>query len=379
MNGQRASVTATYESSRPNLENAADGVPIAMPTPPPASHYAMNTLYQPHPSYFGGIPNYGNGPDSARSMSHPGMAHSTNGSPTNGHHNMGGNEEYLSRSHSSATLDSSDSSGGADAFGASQSQSQSQPPSQHQQQGRSQALDPDLVDGNEGEMAGGIILGRQRARSSPRSGIDPSLYLSTVEPGSLDPASGRAPRTLQAAAGLHRQNSYHAGNGGAPSPSPRRPTSLHRTNSSTSSASHKRGNRPTSLAASAFGLTPMTHDDTSYASTPQHSPSTSSNMSHFPTNGMNGLHIVLPMTSAASSQSTSNTGQPTTPSTGSGLFTSNSLEQRQSEMYYIPTHASSTSGLDAQYGYGYGGAYGSHPNSACSEAPKSAVAWQSEE
>lgn len=104
---------------------------------------------------------------------------------------------------------------------------------------------------------------RQRSRSSPqRNGpLDPT------NPGSLDPASGRAPRSMTS--GLQRSQSTRVG---GVSPSPRRPTTLHRTQSSTSSISSRRGNRPTSLAASAFGLTPMHQPEAngSRAHTPAH-------------------------------------------------------------------------------------------------------------
>jgi hypothetical protein len=89
---------------------------------------------------------------------------------------------------------------------------------------------------------------RQRSRSSPQK----DGPFDSTQSGSLDPASGRAPRGTTS--GLQRSQSIRVA---GVSPSPRRPTTLHRTQSSTSSISSRRGNKSTSLAASAFGLTPM--------------------------------------------------------------------------------------------------------------------------
>lgn len=105
---------------------------------------------------------------------------------------------------------------------------------------------------NLSSISNGLNL-RGRSRSSPQ----PLEMHYSGQTGYLDPASGRAQRS--SAMGLQRSNSYRVG---AVSPSPaKRPATLHRSQSSTSSVSSRRGNRPLSLAASAFGLTPLPRDD----------------------------------------------------------------------------------------------------------------------
>lgn len=94
---------------------------------------------------------------------------------------------------------------------------------------------------------------RQRSRSSPQN----------LDVG-ISPSSGKAAKPSPLA--LQRQNSFH-GYGGS-----RRPTPLSRSNTATSSG---RRSRPGSLAASAFGITPIGGDE---AYSP-HSPASSGGIS----------------------------------------------------------------------------------------------------
>jgi hypothetical protein len=148
------------------------------------------------------------------------------------------------------------------------------------------------------------IHGRQRSRSSPRpqSGA-------VAQPGSVDPASGRAPRAT--VSGLQRQNSYH----GIASPSPRR-SDLNRTHSTAGSISSKRQGKPASLAASAFGLTPV---QTGAGFSPVPSPSTAASnhsqrsdmqqgMQPF-THSMSGMAISPETMSSSGTMSTSSSSQ----------------------------------------------------------------------
>lgn len=153
----------------------------------------------------------------------------------------------LSRSQSAATLSSSDSSG-QEAF----QPSPSYPPIDMHTPARLVAAksETDLVHLD-------MTPGRQRSQSSPQ----------VIEPAYMSPSSGKASRFARPAPlNLTRQNSYHG-----TSPSPRRPVPLSRANSSQPGM---RRSRPTSLAASAFGITPITSGDEMYS--PLHSPSTSS-------------------------------------------------------------------------------------------------------
>lgn len=136
----------------------------------------------------------------------------------------------LSRSQSAATLSSSDSS----------SQEMYQPSpifapiSTPNRIGATQS-EPDLVhlDTTPGS--------RKRSQSSPHL---------LAQPGMQSPSSGKVSRLVRPAPlNLQRQNSYHG-----TSPSPRRPAQLTRASSSHASI---RRSRPTSLAASAFGITPI--------------------------------------------------------------------------------------------------------------------------
>lgn len=191
---------------------------------------------------------------------------------------------------------------------------------------------------------------RQRSRSSPqRNGP-----FDFSQAGSIDPSSGRAPRTLTS--GLQRSQSTRVA---GVSPSPRRPTTLHRTQSSTSSVSSRRGNRPTSLAASAFGLTPMQQPDDAMAGadtpangTPSHTPDRrqSSESVHVPmrpfTTSMSSMNIspAETMSSAGTltSSSSSNSIQqhvlsgplPITPIAPGGHF----VEYRHVEPGYAPPY-----------------------------------------
>ncbi|WWC89408.1 uncharacterized protein L201_004332 [Kwoniella dendrophila CBS 6074] len=102
--------------------------------------------------------------------------------------------------------------------------------------------------------------GRTRSQSSPHVLIEPGMQL---------PSSGKVMKHRPTPLSLQRQNSFQ---GGATSPSPRRPGALSRTNSVQGSS--RRQNRPLSLAASAFGFTNV-DPTTSAAQSPIQSPTTS--------------------------------------------------------------------------------------------------------
>ncbi|RXK40152.1 hypothetical protein M231_02610 [Tremella mesenterica] len=142
--------------------------------------------------------------------------------------------------------------------------------------------------------------GRQRSQSSPQF----------IQPAGVSPSSGKATRFPRPSPlNLSRQNSYHG-----TSPSPRRVVPLARTNSSQQGM---RRPRPTSLAASAFGITPISNDGNC---SPMQSPSTSGSS--------NGVHsrqrsdISLGFTSSMSgmtiSPNMSDTSEPSV-MTSSGL------------------------------------------------------------
>lgn len=102
---------------------------------------------------------------------------------------------------------------------------------------------------------------RQRSQSSPQV---------LGEPGMQSPSSGKASRFVRPSPlNLQRQNSYHGS-----SPSPRRPIALVR--STTSQGGSLRRSRPTSLAASAFGITPIIGEEQHFAGSPINSPTTAS-------------------------------------------------------------------------------------------------------
>ena len=235
---------------------------------------------------------------------------------------------------------------------------------------------------NDGEHAGmhesisdisnvsSALHSRQRSRSSPqRNGL-----LDPTNPGSLDPASGRAPRSLTS--GLQRSQSTRVG---GVSPSPRRPTTLHRTQSSTSSISSRRGNKPTSLAASAFGLTPMHQPEangsrahTPAHGTPSHTPdrrtsdeSSSTQMRPF-TNSLYSMNIspAETMSSAGTLTSSSSTNSiqqhalsgplPITPIAPNGQFTEyRSIDSNYPSAYqgYHPSQAPSEQHRQQMYSY----------------------------
>jgi len=145
----------------------------------------------------------------------------------------------LSRSQSTVTLSSSDSSG-PDMYQPSPGQQSNLMPTpevitpHHMPLTRSET---DLVHIDTTPSS------RQRSQSSP--------HLLVSDAGMLSPSSGKATRFPRAGPiQLQRQNSYHGS-----SPSPRRPVQLVR--SSTSQGGISRRSRPTSLAASAFGITPI--------------------------------------------------------------------------------------------------------------------------
>lgn len=160
--------------------------------------------------------------------------------------------------------------------------------------------------------------GRQRSRSSPRLQLESTV----AQPGTADPASGRAPRTT--VSGLQRQNSFH----GIASPSPQR-SGLQRTHSSASNMAGRRQGKPASLAASAFGLTPVQAEDgfspgpsPSTASSQRNQQSETQGMQPF-THSMSGMAI-SPETMSSSGTSSSQSvggpshGQPITPLQPSG-------------------------------------------------------------
>ncbi|KAJ9127518.1 hypothetical protein QFC24_000927 [Naganishia onofrii] len=262
LNGQRSSVTASYESTRPQLQSASDGVavnfsPISVPP-------AFTTAFG-HPMYWNSASNAG----------------SPSGSQT------------IPRSQSSVTLSSTDSNS-LEAVSMRQ---------QYQHANRSES---DVATGMNNSVSdvSSAIHGRQRSRSSPRpqSGA-------VAQPGSVDPASGRAPRAT--VSGLQRQNSYH----GIASPSPRR-SDLNRTHSTAGSISSKRQGKPASLAASAFGLTPV---QTGAGFSPVPSPSTAASnhsrrsdmqqgMQPF-THSMSGMAISPETMSSSGTMSTSSSSQ----------------------------------------------------------------------
>lgn len=147
----------------------------------------------------------------------------------------------LSRSQSTATLSSSDSSS-AELY---------QPSPSHL------APTPELVtpthlsltrSETDLSIVGATPSSRRRSQSSPHL---------LGEPGNMSPSSGKASRFSMRPSplNLQRQNSYHGS-----SPSPRRPVALTRSNTSQGGNSLRRS-RPTSLAASAFGITPINGDD----------------------------------------------------------------------------------------------------------------------
>lgn len=216
----------------------------------------------------------------------------------------------MPRSQSSVTLSSTDSNS-LEAVSVRQ---------QYQHPNRS---DGDLANGlgNSVSDVSATIPGmhsRQRSRSSPRLQSESTV----AQPGTVDPASGRAPRTT--ISGLQRQNSFH----GIASPSPQR-SGLQRTHSSASNMPGRRQGKPASLAASAFGLTPVQAED---AHSPAPSPSTASShrVQHNETQGMqpfthsmSGMAI-SPETMSSSGTSSSQSvggpshGQPITPLQPSG-------------------------------------------------------------
>lgn len=191
---------------------------------------------------------------------------------------------------------------------------------------------------------------RQRSRSSPQR------HLRTVggqtdptRAGTLDPASGRAARQV-GPVGLQRSQSTRVG-GASPGPPKRPGGTLHRNHSSVSSiSSATRRSRPPSLAASAFGLTPMQPETPSSVASPAstgqqpNSASQSQYLSHTPDRrGSNGSVQYHPnlggATSAAMQQSFQNSmsGMNISPEAMSSAGTmtssssSNSIQQQQQQ------------------------------------------------
>lgn len=117
---------------------------------------------------------------------------------------------------------------------------------------------------------------RQRSQSSPHR-----VQLGeNVDAGMDVPSSGKAQRhSRPLSISLSRQNSYQ----GASSPSPRRPAPLSRANS----AQTVSRSRPRSLAASAFGITPISTEE-AYVGSPLASPAMSVSLSSGPHSA--GMH-----------------------------------------------------------------------------------------
>lgn len=169
-----------------------------------------------------------------------------------------GSSIMLSRSQSAVTLSSSDSS--------SQDMYQASPGGQHSiMVPTPQVVTPHQMPLTRSETD--LIhmdltpSSRQRSQSSPQV---------LGEPGMLSPSSGKASRFVRPTPlSLQRQNSYHGS-----SPSPRRPVPLIR--STTSQGGSLRRSRPTSLAASAFGITPIIGEDQQLAGSPINSPTSAS-------------------------------------------------------------------------------------------------------
>lgn len=205
----------------------------------------------------------------------------------------------LSRSHSTATTSSASSSG-------NEHIQQHQAHRQHQQLHTPHRLvsanrsDSDLLNhyatAAEMDHHQANQPNRQRSQSSPQV----LNQLVNVEPGTASPSSGRV-RSRPGSSSLSRQNSYSGA-----SPSPRRPNGLVRANSSTSnlvmSASQRRANRPPSLAASAFGLTPMSQDG---AWSPMPSPTTSGSSTGTHSRRRSEAGTLAPFTSSLSVMSIS--------------------------------------------------------------------------
>ncbi|KAJ9119572.1 hypothetical protein QFC22_003281 [Naganishia vaughanmartiniae] len=265
LNGQRSSVTASHESTRPQLQSASDGVavnfsPISVPP-------AFTTAFG-HPMYWNSASNAG----------------SPSGS------------QIMPRSQSSVTLSSTDSNS-LEAVSMRQ---------QYQHANRSESDIATGMNNSVSDVSSAIpgMHGRQRSRSSPRP--QPGAV---AQPGNVDPASGRAPRAT--VSGLQRQNSYH----GIASPSPRR-SDLNRTHSTAGSISSKRQGKPASLAASAFGLTPVqTGDGFTPAPSPSIAVSNHSRRSEIQqgmqpfTHSMSGMAISPETVSSSGTMSTSSSSQ----------------------------------------------------------------------
>ncbi len=341
-------MTATYESSRPNLTldlSASSGNNSACSTPGGSSTMHGDPGY-PHSGHLGAPPQGG------FYAPYPAAAAAAAAGVVGHQYSPGGSRNpILSRSQSSATLASSDSSG-LDPF----LQQQQQHAHAHAQAAAAARglhgpikSESDLLSayGNHNSQYGSAMTddasshGRQRSMSSPQGR---NAYLSadmSSEPGSLPPASGRVGRV--STGGLVRQNSY----GGA---SPRRPASqLSRTNSTTSSLSGKRS-RP-SIAAAAFGLTSIENDN-NYS--PTHG-SSSSASSHVPSREY--AHGALqPFTSSLSGMSISPGSNSAHPHPLAPMSTAAGYHEngRQHGSYY-PQHLShQMNGQQAQgYHYGY--------------------------
>ena len=189
----------------------------------------------------------------------------------------------LSRSQSAVTLSSSSSSG-QELYRPSPSYDTIGTPN-HMNPTKSE---PDLVNLDMTPSS------RQRSQSSPQM---------IVQPGMQSPSSGKALRQVRPSPlNLHRQNSYHGS-----SPLPRRPATLTRANS-TQGGGMRRA-RPTSLAASAFGITPITVAEGTFS--PMGSPSSTgthsrqrSDVSLAPfTSSLSGMSISPDMSDSGDSNS----------------------------------------------------------------------------
>ena len=149
----------------------------------------------------------------------------------------------ISRSHSAATFSSSDSS--QDMYHPSPG-SMTTSMTQTSMYVTPEIITPNRMGNSESDLLRIDTTPATRARSQS----SPQLLHG---PGTQSPSSGKAKVARPSPLSLQRQNSYHGA-----SPSPRRPAL---TRSNTAQIPQTRRTRPTSLAASAFGITPIVGDE----------------------------------------------------------------------------------------------------------------------
>ncbi|KAJ9091997.1 hypothetical protein QFC19_008865 [Naganishia cerealis] len=289
-----------------------------------------------------------------------------------------GSQNFLPRSQSSVTLSSTDSNS-LEAVSMRQ---------QYQHANKSESDVANGMNNSVSDVSSAIpgMQGRQRSRSSPRP--QPGVI---AQPGNIDPASGRAPRST--VSGLQRQNSYH----GIASPSPRR-SDTNRTHSSTGSISSKRQGKPASLAASAFGLTPVqTGDGFSPAPSPSTAVSTQAQQSDMQqgmqpfTHSMSGMAISPETMSSSGTMSTSSSshsvggpqahGQPITPLQPSGF--ANIVPHGHAvlpgvQYYHVPIPEGHAQEHPPQQHYTYVYAHPGYPSYPAQMDAKQPVSWREE-